>query len=339
MSTATNQQDLIGAQVAQSPSGTGPLALKQLSATSTGIEHKLIGDYTFSGYTTTAVLRLRHNDSVNGASAIIFDGPNTDDEYGAIGVGGSAGIYDCLFLESSDEQHQSSGKPFRYIQRSTLTGTKAYASVIRFECAITAGGPMKFNNSTGTQILGIQDGQVTVGTGALSTGQLFVPADSGYNTGGVVLLNASGVYGAHLFVGGDNNTYLRVSSSAGFTLVDTTGAVLPASITNAGGFQGSGIKVGGNNGASGTNIDLIVSATATLDFPSTIATAVSDLTITVTGASTGDVVLLGVPNGSVTTTASYWAWVSSADTVTVRFSPKGVEDPASGTFRATVISH
>lgn len=79
-----------------------------------------------------------------------------------------------------------------------------------------------------------------------------------------------------------------------------------------------------------------LTGSATLDFPSTLATAVSDLTLTVTGAAVNDPVILGVPNGAVTATASFFAWVSATNVVTVRFSPKGTEDPASGTFKATV---
>lgn len=59
-------------------------------------------------------------------------------------------------------------------------------------------------------------------------------------------------------------------------------------------------------------------ATATLDFPSTTSTAVSDLTITATGATVGDVVSIGVPNSSITATGSWFAWVSATDTVTIR---------------------
>ena len=83
----------------------------------------------------------------------------------------------------------------------------------------------------------------------------------------------------------------------------------------------------------------IYKGSASLDFPSTVAGAVSDLTITATGAALGDPVSLGVPNGSVTTTATYWAWVSSANTVTVRFSPKATENPASGTFKVKVFKY
>jgi len=91
-----------------------------------------------------------------------------------------------------------------------------------------------------------------------------------------------------------------------------------------------------NGGATVTGI---LSATASLNFDLTALT-VEDKTITVTGAAVGDVVTLGVPNGSVTTSVQYTAWVSAADTVTVRARTSATgEDPASGTFRATVIKH
>lgn len=88
----------------------------------------------------------------------------------------------------------------------------------------------------------------------------------------------------------------------------------------------------------GTTVTDALSATATLDFPSTLAQTDSDLTITVTGAADGDTVDIGVPNGSTLTGSCYSGWVSAANTVTIRFSVYGVaaKDPASGTFRATV---
>ena len=89
----------------------------------------------------------------------------------------------------------------------------------------------------------------------------------------------------------------------------------------------------------GATVTKILSATATLNFDLTALT-VEDLTITVTGAAAGDVVSLGVPNGSVTTSVQYTAWVSAADTVTVRARTFATgENPASGTFRATIFRH
>lgn len=96
----------------------------------------------------------------------------------------------------------------------------------------------------------------------------------------------------------------------------------------------NGLKIG-----TGTEITKYLSASATLDFPNTLAGLSSDLTITLTGASVGDIVVLGVPNGSVNANTCYTAWVSATNTITVRFNNYSVlaSDPASGTFKVGVI--
>src|ERR1044072_854003 len=83
----------------------------------------------------------------------------------------------------------------------------------------------------------------------------------------------------------------------------------------------------------------ILNATSTLDFGSTATGTSTDLTITVTGAAVGDLVYLGVPNGSVPTAGSFMAWVSATNTVTVRFTnPNALAmDPSSGSFKVRVI--
>lgn len=80
-----------------------------------------------------------------------------------------------------------------------------------------------------------------------------------------------------------------------------------------------------------------ISATATLDFPSTSPSSQSDLTVTVTGAALNDVVAIGTPNGA-TVFGAFTAWVSAANTVTVRFhnTSGGIHDPASGSFKIYV---
>lgn len=84
-----------------------------------------------------------------------------------------------------------------------------------------------------------------------------------------------------------------------------------------------------------------LTATAPLDFPNTLTLTSSDLTIALTGAALGDVVLLGVPNASVLPDSCYTAWVSAANTVTVRFNNYSAapQDPASGTFRVSVVNY
>lgn len=64
-----------------------------------------------------------------------------------------------------------------------------------------------------------------------------------------------------------------------------------------------------------------------------------DLTITVTGAATGDVVSLATPIASVTNNVIFTAWVSTDDEVTIRASRIDVAsgaNPDSGVFKAVV---
>jgi hypothetical protein len=82
-----------------------------------------------------------------------------------------------------------------------------------------------------------------------------------------------------------------------------------------------------------------LSGSGTLDFPSTGAHSSSDLTITVTGAAVGDIVILGTPVQDIDGT--FTAFVSVANTVTVRFNHygSGTTNPASGTFKVYVIKN
>lgn len=81
----------------------------------------------------------------------------------------------------------------------------------------------------------------------------------------------------------------------------------------------------------------VYSGSAALNFDLSGAPS-QDLTIAVTGAVVGDIVALGVPNGSVTADTMFVAWVSASDVVTVRaFCVAGTPNPPSGTFTAMII--
>jgi hypothetical protein len=137
-----------------------------------------------------------------------------------------------------------------------------------------------------------------------------------------------------------------VAGSTGFNAIHrsndtTTGWYFPASATMAattGGtertrWSSSGFTIG----ASGTPIASVISATATLDFPSISTLTSADLTITVTGAATGDVVALGLP-AAPTAGIAWNAFVSATNTVTVRahnYTGSSI-DPASAAFRVQV---
>lgn len=80
----------------------------------------------------------------------------------------------------------------------------------------------------------------------------------------------------------------------------------------------------------------ILKGSATLNFGSTAAQSASDLTITVTGATTNDTVALGLPLSP--SNGCYTAWVSAANTVKVRFNnyTSAAVDPASALFEVVV---
>lgn len=84
---------------------------------------------------------------------------------------------------------------------------------------------------------------------------------------------------------------------------------------------------------------VFLSASQALDFASTAAQTSADLTIALTGAALGDTVVLGVPNASINANTDFSAFVSAANVVTVRFNnySSAAVDPASGTFKVTVV--
>ena len=93
------------------------------------------------------------------------------------------------------------------------------------------------------------------------------------------------------------------------------------------------------SGAVRQTINQGLTATATLDFPSTANDSFSTLTIAIANAALNDVVSLGLPDGSVPAAATnFSAWVSAANTVTVRFTNNSgvAQDPASGSFKVFV---
>lgn len=164
----------------------------------------------------------------------------------------------------------------------------------------------------------------------------------GVSGGGQVNIRPTdGATGFNVFTGSQVviNMYGAGSANAQFEVKAKDGS------TNAGAFYTSAGAVGllvGPAGqltiAGGTPITKVLSATATLDFPSTAAQTSSDLTVSVTGAAAGDAVTV-TPPGTVDANACFTGRVSAADTVSVRFNnySAGAIDPASGLYRVTVM--
>lgn len=193
----------------------------------------------------------------------------------------------------------------------------------------SAGKTLVANNKNGLQ----------VGAIATGAGVEFLAGSLG------IVANLNGTTG-RMFVGGTTAATAKLHLAAGSVTVSTA----PLKFT-----QGPDLTVG-EDGAINYNtsqnlsfwrgtvkhtIAATLTATATLDFASTAAQNSTDLTVTVTGAADGDAVSIGVPNGSTLTNSSYQAWVSAANTVTVRFNnySSGSLDPASGTFRVSVLKY
>lgn len=103
--------------------------------------------------------------------------------------------------------------------------------------------------------------------------------------------------------------------------------------------------VGGTTGGTwvafgAMGLKAALTATAALNFPNIVTLTSQELTITVTGAAVGDSVLVGPP-AAIEANLTWAAFVSAADTVTIRVSNPTAGDinPASATWRATVLKH
>jgi hypothetical protein len=143
-------------------------------------------------------------------------------------------------------------------------------------------------------------------------------------------------------IGDRNRIFGHYATGIGHQLTNTTAyevilghGVTPVTISSNGTLNiRSGALQIGLNGALLTNT---LSATASLDFPSTTAQTSTNLTIALAGAAAGDTVELGIPTASVTVHSCYTAWASNGF-VYVSFNnySAAARDPASGTFRVVV---
>jgi hypothetical protein len=202
---------------------------------------------------------------------------------------------------------------------------------------LTASGTVTATG-TGTHTFGTTN-TVTMAAGLLTASSSFTLFQSSssnrlaiINASGVVVKNNSYIGWGSSSVDGGGTPVCYFDQSAGTISARTgAGALTPFGCSN---LTASGtLQVGG-----GTVVASILSATATLDFGSIGSNDTETLTITVTGAVAGDSVFLGCPAG-LDAGLIFCASVTAANTVTVRMhnSSGGSTDPASGTFRATVI--
>ena len=104
-------------------------------------------------------------------------------------------------------------------------------------------------------------------------------------------------------------------------------------------FSGPVVSTNGFIAGSGATVTKILTATASLDFPSISAASQADLTITVTGAATGDEVIMSLP-AAPTAGLVFNAFVSATNTVTIRASniTGSPINPAAASFGVIVIN-
>ncbi|MBI1750473.1 MAG: hypothetical protein HY234_03655 [Acidobacteria bacterium] len=150
--------------------------------------------------------------------------------------------------------------------------------------------------------------------------QLSIGSSVSTATGGsIALVNSGSMYMRN--AAGSGNVLLIAGDTSDRAIVGDANGVCLSTSTNCAPIKGN------------------LSGTATLDFAAiTAPNCAADLTITVTGAATGDPVFLAVPTAAQVAGVQFDSWVSAANTVTVRACAfTGTPDPASGSFRATVI--
>jgi hypothetical protein len=212
--------------------------------------------------------------------------------------------------------------------RSTGTMTNFADMVLGVTKRIGSGVNMVITNRYGLYILPIKDGaNTTNGWGVFSEGT-----------------NDFNYFGGKLGIGQTVPTAAieiraGVAAVGGSPLKLTTGVNLTTPENGAIEYDGTNLFLT----VAGVRYTMAktLTATASLNFPNTLAQQSSNLTITVTGAVVGDAVYIGVDNASILANSSYDSWVSAANTVTIRFNnySAAAQDPAAGTFRAVVVKY
>lgn len=215
--------------------------------------------------------------------------------------------------------NSAGGRIYRVLEDGTLILATASTTALQ--------GPANWGMGiSGYSMLRFESGSSRVVAGPSATTNVevngFISAQTGAPNGSRGFGFASGDSDTGLFSTGSNTWQMYAGNTQ---TVTSTNAVVALPV---------GVTVGG-----GAEVTAILSATATLDFPSAAVATCDDLTITVTGAADGNVTSLGVPNAAQNAVGSqFTSWVSASNTVTVRHCCVEAAscDPGSGTFRSQV---
>lgn len=196
--------------------------------------------------------------------------------------------------------------------------------------------PMPASTATITEDIGTEITHPTAGAGLTQTNRL-----------GLGVLGHTNIWGK-IWVSGQNGArsvttptaFIQVGAQTNTSphMQFTSGTILTTTLTGALEFAGNIFYL--TNNINRYQAGLVLTNTAVLNFGNTNAQLSADLTIAVVGAAVGDAVSIGLP-AAPDANSSYTGWVSATDVVTIRFNnySAGAIDPASATFKATVIKN
>jgi hypothetical protein len=273
-------------------------------------------------------------------------------------------VFDRLTMQNQQQQDELSRSiripesispsAFSTLLPATVTTSGGHALIVKTDgtgidtVPVNPGSIFTSPAITGT----VTGGASYQGIGTLSATDLRAPLFTGTVASGYSRLAA---VDAFEITAGDTSRYLSIDSappggaalrlgfgSAGRMYIPSGGSLIPtndnaqdlgnASFSFRTAYVKTSLVLGG-----GTAMTKILSATATLDFPLSALTGCDDLTMTVTGATDGDLVTVAPPAASVGAESSFTGYVSAANTVTVKHCSHALTyDPASGSFRAMV---
>jgi hypothetical protein len=303
---ATNVWSVAGGGTSVTTFSAGSTGLTPSTATSGAVT--LGGTLAVANGGTGASSFSPNNYLIRTNSSGIFDTANIYEAGGNVGIGK---------ISSIDFKLDVSGSQSRFLS--------------------TVSTPLLIDRSSGNGVfIGLRDGSTKLSFFGNNDGNFVVQTPgSGYatkftilNGGNIGIGQATPTAVLHLKAGTTSVSSAPLKFTSGTNLTTTEAGAVEFNGTNLL-FTPSATRHTVNHGLTGS---------ATLNFPSTLTNLSADLTITVTGAADGDVVSLGVPNAAVNANTSYSAWVSAANTVTVRFNnySSGTVDPASALFKVFV---
>jgi hypothetical protein len=319
------------------------------------------GDWFGSSTTADATTRFygsggfKHNISIDGRLKMTGTTPATSGAYiqtPSVALGNATGSTDGHFYVQT-----SSGSTINALDLNTdanfiyfnATNASATNNIFYFQSASGKTGEMRVTGNSSSGLLRVQGNGADQGSSLFiqptGTGvgafRFYFPTTTGSSGGSEYTefsANAT-TFDVNLF--GTATRNYRVYNSDGTAVANMSLEGRLGCGTSTPPTSGAYVQAPSVNINAGTDIIGHLSATGSVDFASMAAGGTDTKTLTVTGAATGDTVVLGPPANTDTAGMTWSAYVSVSNTVTIRVHNEsgGVLDPASATWRADVWKH